>query len=787
LVLREDVTEQRQAEEELRRNRALLRAVFDTIPYALYVKDNEGRFLIANQATARNGQVPAEELIGMKLRDLPFTRGWTEAQWARVRETDLQALQNGKPVDYEDEFSGPDGLHRYRSIKVPIAGMGGEAASLLVLGEDITARWKGDEELRKSRALLQTVFDNVPVGIVLKDVQGRYVLVNREVARQNSVTSESMIGTIAHEYPGPPSITPAEREMILGTDRQALAGEAVKFEIGLRFASGLRRLKVVKVPVKDATGRVNGILVLRDDVTEQRQAEDELRQSRALLQAVFDTIPHHLFVKDQQRRFLIVNQAMAKDFHRTPGEYAGKTAVDPGPPEHIEAMAREDDPVLVRGASMEREIARMMPDGKVHHYHVTQVPLRDAQGTVVGLLGLAQDITLRILAEWKRAELEAQLQQAHRLELIGQLSAGVSHDFNNLLTPIFGHAELLLAESGLPESVRASANVILSAAERGAELTRGLLAFGRKQVLNRKELCLNDAVRTWQPILGRLIGKSIDVRFDLADGLGRVLADSSQIQQVLLNLSVNARDAMPDGGFLVIGTQNEELDASFTEGNPGISPGPYVMLSVSDTGHGIDAETLKRIFEPFFTTKESGKGTGLGLSIVHGIVQQHGGAIRVYSAPGLGTTFRVFLPRIGNPDPAHVAGVVDASPVPHGHERIIVVDDEETIRKLVCTTLGSYGYAVTEAPDPEQALDLANRADPPFAALVTDLVMPNMSGLSLYQKAAESHTDLRVLYISGHPKHLAEELGYRGVGQHFLAKPFSIERLARAVRETLDA
>jgi CheY-like chemotaxis protein len=212
------------------------------------------------------------------------------------------------------------------------------------------------------------------------------------------------------------------------------------------------------------------------------------------------------------------------------------------------------------------------------------------------------------------------------------------------------------------------------------------------------------------------------------------------------------------------------------------------MLYVGDTGHGMDAETVRRVFEPFFTTKEPGKGTGLGLSIVHGIVEQHGGLIRPYSTPGLGTTFRVFLPRI-EPDPAGDPAELAPAPIPlpSGHERILVVDDEEMIRKLVCTVLESHGYAVTEALCPEQALDLVNRANPAYSALVTDLVMPGMSGLALYQRAAERHPGLRVLYISGHPKHLAEELGFRGMGQHFLSKPFPNERMVRAVRELLDA
>ncbi|MFI5400002.1 MAG: PAS domain-containing protein [SAR324 cluster bacterium] len=913
LLLVEDITARWQGEEELRTNRQLLATILDTIPHHVWTKDRNGRLVHANRSLATYMGKSLEEMKGQQVLGAEFR---PPEENARIEEEDRRVLQSGDTVESTDWYTSPNSeRRRFQVIKCPLLNGKGQIDGLVAISLDITEQARAEEALRTSQTLLQTVFDNAPVGIVLKDPQGRYVLVNREVARQNATTPERMVGTLAHDHPGPVRITPAERELVLDSDRQALAGEVVKFEISLRFPTGSRRLNVIKAPIRDATGRVSGILVLREDVTEQRKAEDELRVSQRLLTAIVNTLPQTIVAKDPQGRYLLVNRAKAKMHGIAPEAFVGKTANEiPWPDPQLkdaaqvvetrvlttgkavetqevesvdlrgettvrrflklpliganavvegtvgisfdqtkETLARRElqlaherladaiesfpggfllfdgeDRLLVCNSTYKRLMPRFAdfvvpgvtgqeilrrahtdadgselsaPDGglatalsQIHDAirefqdvdgrWFRSIRSRTAQG---GMISVVIDINERVLAERRKTELEREVQQLQKMELIGRLAAGVAHDFNNLLTPIYGHAELMLSEAGLPESIRSSADVILRTAERAAELTRGLLAFGRKQVLDRKELCLNDAVRTLQPILGRLIGKNIEVHFDLAADLGWVLADSSQIQQVLLNLCVNARDAMPNGGVLVIGTQDEDLDASFTDRNPDTHPGPYVMLYVSDTGQGMEAETLAHIFEPFFTTKGAGKGTGLGLSIVHGIVQQHGGAIRVFSAPGQGTTFRVYLPRIGIPAQARAAEAAGASPVPRGSERIIVVEDEDTIRKLVCTTLGSYGYAVTEAPDPEQALDLANRAEPPFAALVTDLVMPNMSGLSLYRKAAELHPDLRVLYISGHPRHLAEELGYRGVGPHFLTKPFSIERLARAVRETLDA
>ena len=402
---------------------------------------------------------------------------------------------------------------------------------------------------------------------------------------------------------------------------------------------------------------------------------------------------------------------------------------------------------------------------------------KDPAGQVLHYEWSVADIT-------ERKRLESELRQAQKLEAIGQLAGGVAHDFNNLLTVITGRSHLALGQLPADHIIRRHIELIQTTAERAAALTRQLLAFSRKQVLEPKVLDVNAVVMGVAPMLRRLIGEDLELVTVPAPDLGRVKADPSQLEQVIVNLAVNARDAMPQGGTLTIETGNVELDEAYTRRHPGANAGRFVMLAVSDTGHGMDAAVKARIFEPFFTTKDPGKGTGLGLATVFGIVKQSGGSIGVYSEPGQGTTFKVYLPRV---DEAVDRTATAAAPtLGRGSETILLVEDDDEVRALTRETLDGHGYAVIPAGDPVEALRLAGSHSGPIHLLVTDVVLPQLSGRGLAERLAPEHRDLRVLYMSGYTDDAIVRHGMLEEGTAFLQKPFTPHTLLRKVREVLD-
>jgi len=398
----------------------------------------------------------------------------------------------------------------------------------------------------------------------------------------------------------------------------------------------------------------------------------------------------------------------------------------------------------------------------------------------------AEERKERKLADEDRTRLEEQLRQAHKMEAIGRLAGGIAHDFNNLLTVINGYSELVLNSLGANLHARKNVEQIKKAGRRAATLTRQLLAFSRRQVLQLRVLDLNAVVTNFEAMLQPLIGEDILLEAVLQPGLGLVKVDPGQIEQIILNLTVNARDAMPEGGKLTIETANVELDEAYARRHVSVRPGPYVMLAISDTGCGMDAETQARIFEPFFTTKEHGKGTGLGLATVYGIVKQSGGNIWVYSEPGKGTTFKIYLPRVEGvaegSEPAH-----PRSSILRGSETILLVEDEDMVRSLAREILEAHGYAVSEARDSTEALRVCHTHSGSIHLLVTDVVMPGMSGRELAARLGTIHPETKVLYMSGYTDDAVVRHGVLNAGLAFLQKPFTANAFLCKVREVLDS
>jgi signal transduction histidine kinase len=413
-------------------------------------------------------------------------------------------------------------------------------------------------------------------------------------------------------------------------------------------------------------------------------------------------------------------------------------------------------------------------DGSEFPVEISLSPSDTGDGLVV--ISIVRDVT-------ERMQLEQQVRQLQRLDAIGQLAGGIAHDFNNLLTVITGRTHLLLGRPQLDDRLRRDLELIQTTAMRATGLTRQILAFGRKQILEPRVLDLNSVIPGMAEMLQRLIGEDVELAFHPGADLGRVRVDPAQIEQVIVNLAVNARDAMPEGGRLTLETANVELDEEYARRHVGAAPGPHVMLAVSDTGIGMDAATRARIFEPFFTTKAPGRGTGLGLATVYGVVKQSGGNIWVYSEPGHGTTFKIYLPRVA--DAAEVGEPPKGLPG-LGTETILLVEDDDEVRGLAREILTGYGYTVFEAREATEALLIAERHTGPIHLLVTDVVMPGMSGRALAERLAPLRPETKVLYVSGYTDNAIVHHGRLVPGTQFVQKPFTPAALGLKVREVLD-
>jgi len=552
----------------------------------------------------------------------------------------------------------------------------------------------------------------------------------------------------------------------LSTPVIALAGDA-------GFAWG----RAAQVVVKNAEGLASLPQVV-DCAIRCRNAQETAREATQLARVLFDASPIAIHITDPQGLVQRWNRAAEETFGWLEPEVLG-TFLPTILPEEKDAYLSSLGRIV---AGTERAIGedsrRLKRDGTAIHVTVWKELLHDSDGRVNGVMSLVADSS-------EKMKLQHQLRQAQRLEAVGQLAGGVAHDFNNLLTIISGYSDLAIGGLEPDDPIRQNIEEVIKAANRATALTSQLLAFSRKQVLKPKVIDLNEVIADLEKMLRRLIGENIDLITVLKPDIGRVKADPGQIEQVIVNLAVNARDAMPYGGKLVIETANVELDAHYAAHHIGTEPGSYVVVSVSDSGHGMDAETQVHIFEPFFTTREHGKGTGLGLSTVYGIVKQSGGNIWVYSEPDQGTVFKVYLPLLQQPADQLAPAVVQAAPG-RGVETVLLVEDEERVRELVKEVLTKQGYTVLTAGDGQDGLTLSENETRLIDLLLTDVVMPKMSGRHLAENLLRTNPSLKVLYMSGYTDNAILHKGMLDPETQFIQKPFTPEAIARKVRDVLD-
>jgi PAS domain S-box-containing protein len=514
---------------------------------------------------------------------------------------------------------------------------------------------------------------------------------------------------------------------------------------------------------------------------EHFRLERELEHERQLLHDLMDNIPDGIYFKDQDLRFIRANRGYAKLLGSlAPSQVVGRRLsdlrmLDP----RSQAVETEERQILENDKPTSDVIREHEVEGERQWFSETTAPIRGRDGEVIGLVGVSRNVTQRI-------RLEEQLAQAQKMEAIGMLAGGVAHDFNNLLAVIGSYGELALEDLRPEDPLRSDLEELLAATRRAASLTGQLLAFTRRQVVQPRPLNLNDTVANVERMLRRIVGEDIELITRLSPSLAMVRADPGHIEQIVMNLAANARDAMPGGGRLTIATSSTALTREYAAMHPDATPGAGVLLSVTDTGTGMDSATQKRIFEPFFTTKDVGKGTGLGLSTVYGIVQQNGGHIMLESALGHGTTFKIHFPQIAGSSAIDEPALARPSLRPHSDSStILLVEDDAAVRRVAVRILRDQGYTVFEANRAKEAIDLCKRGNVRVDLLVTDIIMPEMSGPKLAEELCVSFPGLLVLYMSGYPA----TMGSTAVppGEQFLQKPFSPTSLAGKVRDVLAA
>ncbi len=773
LVLISDITLRRQMEASLVESEARLRTYLESASEGLVVVDREGRIEYVNAKTEEMFGYARGELIGRGLeillperyRDIHAQHRDHYTAHPRVRPMGQGLDLAGRRKD-GTEFPVEVGLSA-----VPVAG------GMLQIGfiNDITVRKRAEDALRESEQRFRNLVETSSDWIWQVDTNAVYTYVSPHVRKLLGYEPEEVLGRTPFDFM-PPAEARRARRFFRNVSARARPFE--HFENTAMHKSG--RLVVLEtngVPYFDQNGALLGYRGIDRDVTERKRAEEALRRSEASLARAQEMAHLGNWEEDVATGELEWSDEVYRIFHLPPEEPVDRDKFfERVHPEDRPAVRAAVGAAISTGTPYSLDHRIVLPDGTVRHVREHAEAVKNEQGAL-RLVGTVQDIT-----EYKR--LEEQLRHSHRMEAVGRLAGGVAHDFNNLLTIIGGYSELLALKLPPDSAARKDLDEIVAASGRAAALTRQLLAFSRRQILQLQVLDLNVVVRELDNMLRRLIGEDVHLGTVLDSALGPVKADPAQIEQVIMNLAVNARDAMPHGGRLLIETRNVDLDETYSRTHPEVQPGPYVMLAVSDDGIGMTAETMVHIFEPFFTTKPRDKGTGLGLSTVYGIVKQSGGSVFVYSEPGCGTTFKVYLPRAEQERAApHKTAELPVSP---GAETILVVEDEAGVRMLIRAILEAQGYTVLDAPRGCEALDILRRGNP-VALMITDVVMPEMSGRELAERARALAPCMKVLYISGYTDEAIVHHGVLEAGIPFLQKPFTQEGLVRKIRELLDS
>lgn len=761
------IVRRNESEATLRRSEAQLRTTFESAPIGMALVDMGGRPVRSNASLQRMlGYTPDE------LANLTFTE-FTHPDDAATDWHLFQELIAGRRNQYQMEkrYYRADGTLVWGQLSVALLrDSDGRPSLALGMVEDITERKRAEEALRGSEGRLARILEIAQDAIISVDEHQRIILFNQG--------AEQIFGYQAREVLGhpldillPELFVDVHREHVQAFRTSSTPARRMgeRQEVHGRHRDGTMFPAEASISKLEQNGRFVFTAILRD-VSERRRADEALRQAEERLRLVVANLPIVLWALDREGRFTISEGRGLRLLGLNAGEVVGRavTEVYATSPAVLDASRR-----ALQGESVTFSVT--LNDLTFECWYS---PLHNGDGHIGGAIGVAIDVT-------ERQRLHAQLLQSQKMEAIGRLAGGIAHDFNNLLTVIFGYSELLLAALAEDDPRREDLGEIRRAAASAAALTRQLLAFSRRQILQPVVLDLNATILNLEGMLQRLIGEDVPIELRLGPGLGCVHADPTQIEQVIMNLAANARDAMPNGGNLTIETSDVALSEADIRARGWGSPGAYVRLRISDTGEGMTPDVRARVFEPFFTTKEMGKGTGLGLSTVYGIVKQSGGFIAVESAPGQGTAFLIDFPLVEQ-CVADIANPQMAETATRGAETVLLVEDDEHVRDLTRRALERHGYRVLTASNADEALGLAMKHRDSIRLLLTDVVMPGLSGSELADRLLSNCPGLKVLYTSGYTEDAIVHHGVLRKGVSFLPKPFAPDTLTREVRRVLD-
>jgi len=740
-------------------NEGRLRSMLNNMLEGIQLIGHDWRYIFVNDVAAKHGQSTKEKLIGNTMMEM-----YPGIETTPVFKALECCMTKREPQRMENKFMFPDGNTGWFDLSIQPVPEG-----IFVLSTDITSHKLAEEALRQSEEKYRALIENSQDGILI--IQNEKIkFANQAIAAMLGYTVTEAIGANFRMFVAPEDITAVvERYVNIPDDRLPSAD----FEMRLLHKDAVTRIWVnINAGPLLYNGKTARMATVKN-IDERKRAEENMR----LLAAAVEQSSAAIAIIDTSAIMRYVNSAFETMTEYSREDLIGKSAWNLKSEKHDDPFYENIWDAISSGKIWSGKLTSKTKSGRFFHSEVNICPVFDSSGKICNYVVSQEDITQRL-------SLEQQLRQAQKMEVIGRLAGGIAHDFNNILTVITGYGEILLSKAENQPAMLPDLREIKKATERASGLTRQLLAFSRNQVMEPQLLNINSVVKEMEKMSRRIIGEDISLVISLSGNTGNIVADKGKIEQVLMNLTVNAKDAMPNGGVLTIETYPDFL--SEEEGKRlGIGGGHYIVLSVSDTGIGMDEQTLSRIFEPFFTTKTQEKGTGLGLSTVHGIVYQSGGGIDVESKPGHGTRFKVYLPE----DKSNAAGRIITKVEPKisaGAETILVAEDDEIIGKLIFRVLTESGYTVLVAKDPYEALEICENQSDRVDLLLTDMVMPGMNGRVLAERITARHPAIKVVWMSGYTDNeiiSPEELS----GMIFLQKPFNKDELLRKIRMALDS
>jgi two-component system NtrC family sensor kinase len=733
------------------------------------VDSETGAFLDVNDTACRVLGYNHEELLTMNVTDiagdLPDLTAWAEH---------VQEVRRKGFLVFEDQVRCKNGTSFLAEISVRLAPLG-EREFLVAVLRDITDRKQRERAFNESERRFHDLLATVKLIAMTLDVRGNITFCNDYLLSLTGWDRSEIMGRSWFEIFIPDDLQNEMKRVFLdGIKSDSFPSH---YENPIKTRQGERRLILWNnTLLRFAGGNISGSASIGEDITERRRAEEELRKSEKKYKGLFDSTLDGVYQVDAEGKFIMINTAGAGIFgYENPGDIIGRDVLKYWRnPEDRDALIKK---LRLRKSVSAYPIAARTKDGNPIEVESSSRIIEDEEGNFKGIEGVLRDVT-------ERRTLENQLRQAQKMEAVGQLAGGIAHDFNNILSVIIGYGHLLHGSMSVDDPMRVSVEQILESAESATEVTHSLLAFSRKQLMKPKPLNINDTMKRFEKLFSRLIGEDIEIRTSFTEEDVIVMADGGQIEQVLMNLATNARDAMPRGGRFALSTEIVDLDDTFVRAHGYGKPGIYAVISVSDTGVGMGKETIAKIFEPFFTTKEPGKGTGLGLAMVYGIVKQHDGYITCYSEPGQGTIFRIYLPvlkmRYETPETTHVQLLKG------GTETILVAEDDEKLRKLFEIILAGNGYKVILAVDGEDAVSKFMKNGDDIQLVMLDMIMPKKNGKEAYEEIKRIRSGIKVLFASGYTADKAGGEWMQEEGVEMISKPVSPKDLLRRVREILD-